>query len=109
MRDDTHYALGSVLNHVILHQSIIGQEAKKQFEKIDEYPDIIIGCNGGGSNFSGSVRSRLCTTRSRTGTNTEFIAVEPAACPKLTKGLFAYDFGDTAQDGSGRNDVYAGA
>ena len=53
MRDDTHYALGSVLNHVILHQSIIGQEAKKQFEKIDEYPDIIIGCNGGGSNFSG--------------------------------------------------------
>ena len=96
MRDDTHYSLGSVLNHVILHQSIIGQEAKKQFEKIDEYPDIIIGCNGGGSNFSGCafpfVHDKIVN-----GTSTEFIAVEPAACPKLTKGLFAYDYGDTAK------------
>jgi tryptophan synthase beta chain len=94
-RDDTHYALGSVLNHVILHQSIIGQEAKKQFDKIDDYPDIVIGCNGGGSNFSGFafpfVQDKIVS-----GTNTEFIAVEPAACPKLTKGLFTYDYGDTA-------------
>ena len=94
-RDDTHYALGSVLNHVILHQSIIGLEAKKQFDKTGDYPDIIIGCNGGGSNFSGCafpfVHDKLTA-----GADIEFIAVEPAACPKLTKGLFAYDFGDTA-------------
>jgi len=94
-REDTHYSLGSVLNHVILHQTIIGQEAKKQFEKIDDYPDIVIGCNGGGSNFSGCafpfVQDKL-----KGGANIEFIAVEPAACPKLTKGLFTYDFGDTA-------------
>ena len=95
MRDDTHYALGSVLNHVILHQSIIGQEAKKQFDKVDDYPDIVIGCNGGGSNFSGFafpfVQDKIAGKA-----DTEFIAVEPAACPKLTKGLFTYDYGDTA-------------
>jgi tryptophan synthase beta chain len=96
MREDTHYALGSVLNHVILHQSIIGQEAKKQFEKIDEYPDIIIGCNGGGSNFSGCSFPFLHDKLTK-GTKTEFIAVEPSACPKLTKGKFAYDYGDTAK------------
>jgi tryptophan synthase beta chain len=94
-RDDTHYALGSVLNHVILHQTIIGLEAKKQFDKVDDYPDIVIGCNGGGSNFSGAafpfVHDKLVNNA-----KTEFIAVEPAACPKLTKGLFTYDFGDTA-------------
>lgn len=94
-REDTHYALGSVLNHVILHQTIIGLEAKKQFDKVNDYPDIVIGCNGGGSNFSGCafpfVHDKLTN-----GANTEFIAVEPAACPKLTKGLFTYDFGDTA-------------
>ena len=94
--DDTHYALGSVLNHVILHQTIIGQEAKAQFEKIDEYPDIIIGCNGGGSNFSGCAFPFVQNTLTK-GTKTEYIAVEPAACPKLTKGLFRYDFGDTAK------------
>ena len=92
--DDTHYSLGSVLNHVILHQTVIGLEAKKQFDKIDDYPDIVIGCNGGGSNFSGCafpfVRDKIVD-----GVNTEFIAVEPAACPKLTKGLFTYDYGDT--------------
>ncbi len=96
MREDTHYALGSVLNHVILHQTVIGLEAKKQFEKIDEYPDIVIGCNGGGSNFSGCafpfLRDKIVN-----GTKTEFVAVEPSACPKLTKGKFAYDFGDTAK------------
>ena len=94
--DDTHYALGSVLNHVILHQTIIGQEAKAQFEKIDEYPDIIIGCNGGGSNFSGCAFPFVQNTLTK-GTKTEYIAVEPAACPKLTKGFFRYDFGDTAK------------
>jgi tryptophan synthase beta chain len=96
MREDTHYALGSVLNHVILHQTIIGQEAKQQFEKIDEYPDIVIGCNGGGSNFSGCAFPFL-QDKLKNGTKTEFVAVEPAACPKLTKGKFAYDFGDTAK------------
>ena len=96
MRDDTHYALGSVLNHVILHQTVIGLEAKKQFEKIDEYPDIVIGCNGGGSNFSGCAFPFL-HDRLKNGAKTEFVAVEPAACPKLTKGKFAYDYGDTAK------------
>ncbi|NLT98371.1 MAG: TrpB-like pyridoxal phosphate-dependent enzyme [Christensenellaceae bacterium] len=96
MRDDTHYALGSVLNHVILHQTIIGLEAKKQFEKIDEYPDIVIGCNGGGSNFSGCAFPFL-HDKLKNGAKTEFVAVEPAACPKLTKGKFAYDYGDTAK------------
>ena len=94
-RDDTHYSLGSVLNHVILHQSIIGQEAKKQFEKIDDYPDIVIGCNGGGSNFSGFAFP-FVQDKITKGADIEFIAVEPAACPKLTKGLFAHDYGDTA-------------
>ncbi len=96
MRDDSHYSLGSVLNHVILHQTIIGQEAQTQFEKMDDYPDIVIGCNGGGSNFSGCafpfVKDRIAGK-----TKTEFIAVEPAACPKLTKGLFTYDYGDTGK------------
>lgn len=96
MRDDTHYALGSVLNHVMLHQSIIGLEAKKQFEKIDEYPDMVIGCNGGGSNFSGCAFP-FVHDRIKTGIKTEFVAVEPTACPKLTRGKFAYDYGDTAQ------------
>ena len=96
MRDDTHYALGSVLNHVILHQTVIGLEAKKQFEKIDEYPDIVIGCNGGGSNFSGCAFPFL-HDKLKNGAKTEFVAVEPAACPKLTKGKFAYDYGDTAK------------
>jgi len=96
MRDDTHYALGSVLNHVIRHQTVIGLEAKKQFEKIDEYPDIVIGCNGGGSNFSGCAFPFL-HDKLKNGAKTEFVAVEPAACPKLTKGKFAYDYGDTAK------------
>lgn len=96
MREDTHYALGSVLNHVILHQTIIGQEAKKQFEYMDDYPDVVIGCNGGGSNFSGCAFPFMMETL-RNNVKTEYIAVEPAACPKLTKGVFAYDYGDTAQ------------
>lgn len=92
---DTNYALGSVLNHVILHQTIIGEEAKLQLEKIDEYPDIVIGCCGGGSNFAG-ISFPFLRDKLRNGRNVRAIAVEPAACPTLTKGEFAYDFGDVA-------------
>ena len=91
----TRYALGSVLNHVILHQSIIGLEAKKQFEKIGEYPDIVIGCAGGGSNFAGCafpfVHDKI------NGKEIEIYPVEPSACPTMTRAPFAYDHGDTAQ------------
>ena len=92
---DTNYSLGSVLNHVILHQTIIGEEAKLQMEKIDEYPDIVIGCCGGGSNFAG-ISFPFLRDKLRNGRNVRAIAVEPAACPTLTKGEFAYDFGDVA-------------
>jgi tryptophan synthase beta chain len=95
-RSDTKYALGSVLNHVMLHQSIIGIETKKAFEKIGEYPDVMIGCVGGGSNFAGLtfpfIKDKIDGKR-----NTKFIAVEPAAAPSMTKGQYVYDFGDTAQ------------
>ncbi|TCL72443.1 tryptophan synthase beta chain [Hydrogenispora ethanolica] len=94
--DDTNYALGSVLNHVILHQTIIGLEAKRQLEKVDEYPDIVIGCCGGGSNFSG-ISFPFLHDKMRDGRKLRAIAVEPKACPTLTKGKFAYDYGDTAQ------------
>jgi len=91
----TKYALGSVLNHVLLHQTIIGLEAEKQFAKAGDYPDVVIGCFGGGSNFAGItfpfIRHNLDGK-----TKTRFIAVEPTSCPKLTKGLFRYDFGDEA-------------
>lgn len=94
--DDTNYALGSVLNHVILHQTIIGLEAMKQFEKIGDYPDIVIGCVGGGSNFAGIsfpfIKERLDGKK-----NTRFIAVEPCACPTLTKGKYTYDYGDAGK------------
>jgi tryptophan synthase beta chain len=92
---DTNYSLGSVLNHVLLHQSIIGLEAKKQFELVGEYPDILIGCVGGGSNFGGFafpfIADKLKGER-----DTRVIAVEPTACPTLTRGIYSYDFGDTA-------------
>ncbi len=92
---DTNYALGSVLNHVCLHQTIIGQEAMLQMEKAGEYPDVVIACCGGGSNFAG-----LCFPFLRdklTGkTSTRFVAVEPTACPTLTRGVYAYDFGDAS-------------
>ncbi|MCX6137593.1 MAG: TrpB-like pyridoxal phosphate-dependent enzyme [Ignavibacteriales bacterium] len=94
-RDDTNYALGSVLNHVLLHQTIIGQEAKKQLEKVDRYPDIIIGCVGGGSNFGGIAFPFLQDKIG--GKKLRAIAVEPASCPTLTKGQFRYDFGDIAK------------
>ncbi|MCL2512568.1 MAG: TrpB-like pyridoxal phosphate-dependent enzyme [Oscillospiraceae bacterium] len=91
---DANYALGSVLDHVILHQTIIGQEAKKQMELVDEYPDIIIGCNGGGSNFSGLAFPFL-KDKFDGKADAKFIAVEAAACPKLTKGVYTYDYGDS--------------
>jgi tryptophan synthase beta chain len=91
---DTNYALGSVLNHVLLHQTIIGQEAILQFELADDYPDIVIGCTGGGSNFAGLVFPFL-GAQLRGGRKVRAIACEPAACPTLTRGQFAYDFGDT--------------
>jgi tryptophan synthase beta chain len=94
-RDDTKYALGSVLNHVLMHQTVIGQEALKQMEMAGEYPDVVIGCAGGGSNFAGMMfpfmREKLVG-----GKKTRFVAAEPEACPSLTKGEYRYDFGDTA-------------
>ena len=92
--DDTNYALGSVLNHVILHQSVIGIEAKKQFEMVGDYPDVIIGCCGGGSNLGGVSFPFLHDKIN--GKQLRVIAVEPTSCPTLTKGEFRYDFGDTA-------------
>jgi tryptophan synthase beta chain len=95
-RDDTKYALGSVLNHVLLHQTIIGQEAKKQMELAGEYPDILIACHGGGSNFGGLVFPFLPDKISGARKGLRAIAVEPTSCPTLTKGPREYDFGDTA-------------
>ena len=89
------YTLGSVLNHVSLHQTIIGQEAEKQMEMAGEYPDVVIGCFGGGSNFSGIAFPFMRHTI-KEGTKTRFVAAEPASCPKLTRGRFEYDFGDEA-------------
>ena len=89
------YALGSVMNHVTLHQTIIGLEAEKQMEMAGEYPDIVIGCFGGGSNFGG-ISFPFMRHNILEGKTTEFIAAEPASCPKLTRGVFQYDFGDEA-------------
>lgn len=94
-RDDTKYALGSVLNHVCIHQSIIGLEAKMQMEIAGEYPDVIIGCCGGGSNFAGIAAPFI--PDSLEGKKIKFLGVEPASCPSLTMGKLAYDFGDVAQ------------
>ncbi len=95
-REDTRYCLGSVLNHVLLHQTIIGQEAKKQLESIDRYPDLIIGCIGGGSNFAGASYPFLRDKLRGKMTDTRYIAVEPKAAPSTTRGVYAYDFGDAA-------------
>jgi len=92
---DTKYSLGSVLNHVLLHQTIIGLEAKKQMEVIGEYPDVVIACCGGGSNLGGISFPFLYDKFA--GRGLRVIAVEPSACPTLTKGPYTYDFGDTAQ------------
>ena len=93
-RDDTKYSLGSVLNHVLLHQTIIGQEAEKQMALAGDTPDVVIGCVGGGSNFAGI--SFPYVRRKINGEEIRFVAVEPEACPTLTRGPYAYDFGDTA-------------
>jgi len=90
---NTKYALGSVLNHVLLHQTIIGLESLKQLEKAGDYPDIVIGCFGGGSNFAG-ISFPFLRFNLTEGKKTRVIAVEPASCPKLTRGTFQYDFGD---------------
>ncbi|HWQ52844.1 MAG TPA: TrpB-like pyridoxal phosphate-dependent enzyme, partial [Bryobacteraceae bacterium] len=92
---DTNYALGSVLNHVMLHQTVIGQEAKLQMQLAGEDPDVVIGCFGGGSNFAGLALPYVLDKIN--GGGPRVLAVEPAACPSLTKGTFAYDFGDTAK------------
>lgn len=94
-RDDTKYALGSVLNHVCVHQSIIGLEAQQQMEIAGEYPDVIIGCCGGGSNFAGIAAPYIPDYLN--GKNIRFVGIEPASCPSLTMGKLAYDFGDVAQ------------
>jgi tryptophan synthase beta chain len=91
----TNYALGSVLNHVMLHQTIIGIESMAQMEMADDYPDIVIGCVGGGSNFAG-IAFPYIGNKLRGGRDVRIIAVEPAICPTLTRGAYAYDYGDTA-------------
>ncbi len=93
--DDTKYSLGSVLNHVLLHQTVIGQEAMAQLEMADDYPDVVIGCTGGGSNFSG-LAFPFVGAKLRGEADMRVVAVEPAACPTLTRGPYAYDYGDTA-------------
>jgi tryptophan synthase beta chain len=94
-REDTKYALGSVLNHVLLHQTVIGLEAIEQLEMANDYPDVIVGCTGGGSNFAG-IAFPFIGAGLRGGRKVRVVAVEPSACPSLTRGRYAYDFGDTA-------------
>src|ERR671936_802524 len=93
-REDTKYSLGSVLNHVLMHQTVIGLEAKKQLEKADDEADLVIGCAGGGSNFAG-LSFPFAADKLTKKKKTRIIAVEPSACPSLTKGKYTYDFGDT--------------
>jgi tryptophan synthase beta chain len=95
-REDSKYSLGSVVNHVLLHQTVIGQEAKKQMELTGDYPDVVIGCVGGGSNYAGLSYPFMADRLSGERPGTRFIAAEPAACPTLTRGVYDYDFGDTA-------------
>jgi tryptophan synthase beta chain len=93
-REDTHYSLGSVVNHVLLHQTIIGEETRKQMEMADAYPDIIVGCIGGGSNFSGQFLPWIRDKLSGKKKDMRIICVEPESCPTVTKGLYAFDYGD---------------
>jgi tryptophan synthase beta chain len=93
--DDTRYALGSVLNHVCLHQTVIGLEAKEQMALAGDYPDVVIGCHGGGSNFAGIAFPFVADKAA--GKKVRVVAVEPTSCPTLTKGVYAFDYGDTAQ------------
>jgi tryptophan synthase beta chain len=94
--EDTKYSLGSVLNHVLLHQTVLGQEALLQMEMAGEEPDVVIGCVGGGSNFGG-ISFPFLRRVLKEGAKTRFLAVEPAACPSITRGIYAYDYGDTAR------------
>jgi tryptophan synthase beta chain len=94
-RADTHYALGSVLNHVCLHQTVIGLEAKEQLRIAGDYPDVVIGCHGGGSNFAGIGFPFVADKAA--GKKVRIVAMEPSSCPTLTKGVYAFDFGDTAK------------
>jgi tryptophan synthase beta chain len=93
-REDTHYSLGSVVNHVLLHQTIIGEETRKQMEMADAYPDIIVGCIGGGSNFAGQFLPWIRDKLSGKKKDLRIICVEPESCPTVTKGLYAFDYGD---------------
>jgi tryptophan synthase beta chain len=95
-REDTKYSLGSVLNHVLMHQTIIGQEALMQMERANAMPDLVVGCVGGGSNFSGLAFPFL-RDRLQGKSKTRFLAVEPEACPSITRGKYTYDFGDTGE------------
>jgi len=94
--DDTNYALGSVLNHVLLHQTVVGLESKKQFKLAEDYPDVIYGCVGGGSNFSGACFPFVGDKLRGEKPDLRVVSCEPTACPTLTKGLYTYDFGDVA-------------
>jgi len=94
---DTNYSIGSCLNHVLLHQTVIGQEAQKQMEMAGDRPDVVVGCVGGGSNYGGLSYPFMARKLRGETPDMRFLATEPAACPTLTKGRFAYDFGDTAQ------------
>jgi tryptophan synthase beta chain len=95
--EDTHYSIGSCLNHVLLHQSVVGLEARRQMELAGEVPDVVVGCVGGGSNYGGLAYPFMAGRLRGETPDMRFLATEPAACPTLTKGRFAYDFGDTAQ------------
>ena len=108
--DDTKYALGSVLNHVLLHQTIVGQEAITQLEMAGDDPDVVIGCTGGGSNFAG-IAFPFIGLQLRGGVDAKkrrIVAVEPSACPSLSRGQYAYDFGDTAPPDAAGQDAHAG-
>jgi tryptophan synthase beta chain len=95
-REDSNYALGSVLNHVMLHQTVIGLEAEAQMKQVDDYPDVVIGCVGGGSNFAG-LAFPFMRRRITEGRETRFVAAEPRACPSMSRGKYRYDYGDTTK------------
>ncbi len=97
--EGTKYSLGSVVNHVLLHQTVVGLESKQQLEMVDEYPDILVGCVGGGSNFAGFFLPFVKDKIDGTHPDLRVICVEPTACPSMTRGLYAYDWGDTAETG----------
>jgi len=95
--EDTKYSLGSVLNHVLLHQTVVGLECKKQFKIAGDYPDVMFGCVGGGSNFAGASFPFVGDKLTGKKPNLRVVSCEPKACPTLTKAPYAYDFGDTAK------------